>query len=116
MTPRPAILHGWDGSLRSADQLAEPVLSLSEGLRQGPRNDRNVRPRGQSAGVGQEAFGYRLQGLNPHLFITAILLPDFIQEVAMLDHHLTSTLNPLRGYNALSVLSKRHRRFGLFPI
>ena len=39
-----AIWDGTDANLRSAPQLAS--------LKQGPRNDRSVRPRGQPAGVG----------------------------------------------------------------
>jgi hypothetical protein len=37
--------------LRRADQLAEPVLSRLEGLRQGMPIDKSVRPKGRTAGV-----------------------------------------------------------------
>ena len=53
MTPRQASSNGADASFRIADQLAELVLSLIEGLKQGPRDDESVRPRGQTAGVGK---------------------------------------------------------------
>jgi hypothetical protein len=51
-TPSLATPLGSDPNLWSADQLAEPVLSLAEGLKQGPRNNTSIRPKGQSAGVG----------------------------------------------------------------
>jgi len=38
--------------LRRAGQLAEPVLSLAEGLKQDPPMDESVPPLGQTAGVG----------------------------------------------------------------
>jgi len=41
-----------DARLRRAGQLAEPVLSLAEGLKQGPPIDESVPPLGQTAGVG----------------------------------------------------------------
>ena len=40
--------------LLMADQLAEPVLSYVEGLRQGPPNTQSVRPDGRTAGVGPQ--------------------------------------------------------------
>ena len=52
LTPRPASWERTDASLRRADQLAEPVLSFVEGLKQGPPADESVRPLGQTAGVG----------------------------------------------------------------
>ncbi len=44
LTPSLAILDGTDANLLSARQLAA--------LKQGTRNERSVRPRGQPAGVG----------------------------------------------------------------
>ena len=44
LTPRPASLDGTDAGYGRADQLAEPVLSPAEGLRQGPLGDKSVRP------------------------------------------------------------------------
>ena len=51
LTPRLASWEGRDAGLRRADQLAEPVLSLIEGLTQGPPADESVPPLGQTAGV-----------------------------------------------------------------
>jgi len=50
--PRPASFKGMDGNLRKAGQLAEPVISLGEGLKQGPSTDESVPPFAQTAGVG----------------------------------------------------------------
>ncbi|PJA77944.1 MAG: hypothetical protein CO149_06770 [Nitrospirae bacterium CG_4_9_14_3_um_filter_51_5] len=52
LTPRPASWEGRDAGLRRADQLAESILSLVEGLTQGPPADESVPPLGQTAGVG----------------------------------------------------------------
>ena len=52
LTPRLASWEGRDASLRRADQLAEPVLSLIEGLTHGPPADESVPSVGQTAGVG----------------------------------------------------------------
>jgi len=41
-----------------AGQLAEPVLSLAEGLKQDPPIDESVPPLGQTAGVGPEGDEY----------------------------------------------------------
>ena len=60
LTPRLASWEGRDASLRRAAQLAEPVLSLIEGLTQGPPADENVPPVGQTAGV--EPWGKNLSG------------------------------------------------------
>ena len=43
LTPSPAALVGTDAGGR-ADQLAELVLSLLEGLKQGPQQDKGVHP------------------------------------------------------------------------
>ena len=51
VTPRLASWEEMDASLRRAVQLAEPVLSLIEGLTQGPPADESVPPLGQTAGV-----------------------------------------------------------------
>ena len=42
VTPRQASSNGTDASLRRADQLAELVLSLIEGLKQGLPDDQSV--------------------------------------------------------------------------
>jgi hypothetical protein len=52
LTPHLASLERRAASLRKADQLAEPVLSFVEGLKQGPPADESVPPLGQTAGVG----------------------------------------------------------------
>ncbi|HBP90539.1 MAG TPA: hypothetical protein DD706_22955 [Nitrospiraceae bacterium] len=44
VTPRLAFLEGTDASIQRADQLAEPVLSFGEGLKQGPPPDKSVFP------------------------------------------------------------------------
>ena len=87
-------VDGTDASLRSADQLAEPVLSLADGLKQGPRNDTSVRPSGQSGGVGQEDkekgrrdLGYSTLHsimclINSHPFI-----PDILHRESIFDPH-----------------------------
>jgi hypothetical protein len=51
LTPRLARSEGKTADLRRADQLAELVLSLVEGLKQGPPADKNFPPLGQTAGV-----------------------------------------------------------------
>jgi hypothetical protein len=51
LTPRLVLLDRTDASLRRAGQLAEPVLSLVEGLKQGPPADESVPPLDQTAGV-----------------------------------------------------------------
>ena len=43
-----------DASLERAAQLAEPVLRLLEGLRQGSPDNKSVRPKSRTAGVGEE--------------------------------------------------------------
>jgi len=52
MTPRLASWEGRAAGLRRAGPLAEPVLSLIEGLTHGPPADESVLPLGQTAGVG----------------------------------------------------------------
>jgi hypothetical protein len=52
LTPRLASFGLMDAVLRRGDQLAEPVLSLVEGLKQGPPAEERVPPLGQTAGVG----------------------------------------------------------------
>ncbi|MCW5784595.1 MAG: hypothetical protein KIT39_14890 [Nitrospirales bacterium] len=54
-------MRGDDVSLWKADQLAEPVLSFIEGLKQGPPPDESIPPLGQTVGVGQ--WGRTFQGL-----------------------------------------------------
>ena len=54
LTPRLASLERTDARFRRADQLAEPVLSFVEGLKQGPPDEESVPPLGQTAGVGAE--------------------------------------------------------------
>ena len=44
VTPRSTSLDGTDVSHRREGQLTEPVLSLAEGLKQGPPVDESVRP------------------------------------------------------------------------
>ena len=51
-TPRPASSKEADASHRRATQLAELVLSLVEGLKQGPPVHQSVHQEGQTAGVG----------------------------------------------------------------
>ena len=51
VTPRLATFEWADANLRKAGQLAEPVLSLGEGLKQGPPPHESVPPLGQTAGV-----------------------------------------------------------------
>ena len=53
LTPRPASSDWTDAKHGKAGQLAEPVLSPAEGLRQGPPIDKSVRPWGRAAGVGR---------------------------------------------------------------
>ena len=53
MTPRPASLDGWTQDLGRRTKLAELVLSLLEGLTQGPPAHESVNPEGLAAGVGQ---------------------------------------------------------------
>ena len=53
LTPRPVLSEWTDANLRRVGQLAEPVLSLVEGLKQGPPSDLSVRQGGRAAGVGQ---------------------------------------------------------------
>jgi hypothetical protein len=53
LMPYSASLHGMDVSLRRADQLAEPVLSNAEGLKQGSPDYMSINPQGRSAGIGQ---------------------------------------------------------------
>ncbi len=55
LTPRPALINV-DASHGRAAQLAEPVLSRAEGLRQGPPVHESVHPWGRMAGVGEMAF------------------------------------------------------------
>ena len=55
------LMRGDDVSLWKVDQLAEPVLSFIEGLKQGPPADESIPPLGQTAGVGQ--WGRTFQGL-----------------------------------------------------
>jgi hypothetical protein len=52
LTPRRTSWEQRDASLRRADQLAEPVLSLVEGVKQGPPTKDSVPLLGQTAGVG----------------------------------------------------------------
>ncbi len=54
MTPCLAASDRANASLGRAAQLAEPVLSFVEGLRQGLPMDESIRPKGQSAGVREK--------------------------------------------------------------
>ena len=58
VTNRLVLLDRTDASLRRADKLAEPDLSLVEGLIQGPPVEESIHPLGQTAGVeaGDEPF------------------------------------------------------------
>ncbi|PJA77764.1 MAG: hypothetical protein CO149_07705 [Nitrospirae bacterium CG_4_9_14_3_um_filter_51_5] len=64
VTPRLASLEQTGVSLRRADQLAEPVLSLIEGLKHGPPADESVSPLGQTAGVGPLATNLSVPHMN----------------------------------------------------
>jgi hypothetical protein len=54
LPPRLASLEGRDANLRGADQLAEPVLSLLEGLKHGPQRIRASLP-----WASRQASGHR---------------------------------------------------------
>jgi hypothetical protein len=68
----PSGLIGWDWRrLRSADQLAESVLSFVEGLRQGPPSDKSVHPHGRAAGIGPWAKDVRNLGYSNHAHLVS---------------------------------------------
>ena len=62
MTPRPASFNEMNAKHgRAASQLAEPVLSLIEGLKQGSPAHESVHPEGLAAGVGH--WGMNISGI-----------------------------------------------------
>ncbi len=72
LTPRLAQLERTDASLRRADQLAEPVLSRVEGLKQGPPADESVPPLARRQASGSRKW--RVVGFEN------ILIEDFYEE------------------------------------
>jgi len=50
-------------AMRRAGQLAEFVLSVVEGLKQGPPEDESIPPLGQPAGVGRKKTSLFVRGL-----------------------------------------------------
>jgi len=71
LTHRLASFERTDAILRRADQLAEPGLSLAEGLKQGPPAVESVPPLGQTEGVGlwkTEHFSDSHERARSHIF------------------------------------------------